>query len=580
MAFDSLVLYTITEELKPRLIGAKINRIHQPDPHTILLRCHGPAGQSKLLLSAHPDHGRVSLTEGSPENPTKAPMFLMVMRKWLENARITDIGCTDGERVACFTLDARDEIGDSRVLRLIIEIMGKHSNIILVDESDTIIDGIRRYGSNLSRYREVLPGRPYLPPPPMDKMPMPPASEEALTEMLWNGAERTLAEQLKFHVKGISPLLVNHILTLAGLDGKDSPDTLGSGDIDRIYRAMTELHQQQKTMRLSPCLRRKHNGYGDFSAIVPACWEPEEIERCDSMNEAVDRFYQQKEEEAAFRRHQGNLKKVLRHHINRMNKKIGLEEADLMQCEAAEAYKTAGDLLAANQWYLEKGMTEAELPSFEDPDVKITVTMDPAKTPQENIQRYYRKYAKAKKARSRIEEQLEVNKEELYQLEGMEQAVEDSSEKDELIAVEREAINAGYIKPVLNKKGKEEPKHQAPLQPREIRTADGFTILIGRNNKQNDKLSLKMAKEDDIWLHTQKIPGSHVIIRQEDRPIPESVMLEAASYAAWFSKAKNSSGVPVDWVTAGKLKKPQGARPGFVTYTGQKTLYVDPKEPK
>lgn len=580
MAFDSFALDAIVQELQPRLIGGKINRIHQPDPHTVLLRFHSQNGQGKLILSAHPEQGRISLTESSPENPTKAPMFLMVLRKWVENARIRGLKCTEGERVACLTLEARDELGDTRELKLIIEIMGKHSNIILINEENVIIDGIRRYNSSLSRYREVLPGRPYLPPPPMKKQPIPPSDENALGAILWETPGNTVETQLKTKLKGISPLLAAHLLEKAGLSKTDLAETLGLREISLLQQELLRLHQMKENNAYTPYIRVRNGAILDFAPFQPACWPEEESQSVSSMNEGVDCFYQAKESAQRFHIRQNALGKVLRHHISRMEKKINLEEKDLYQCEAADTYKTAGDLLAANLWYLEKGTAQVHLPSFEDAEVLITVDMDPAKTPQENVQQYYRRYAKAKKARSSIERQLTINREELYQLQGMEQALYDAESTEELMALEREATAGGYLRPINQGKGKNQEKRPAPLSPRKVLSKEGFIILIGRNNKQNDKLSLGLADAQDIWLHAQKIPGSHVIIQTKGQEIPDSVLEEAAAYAAWYSKAREAGNVAVDWVQAGKLKKPAGARPGFVTYTGQKTIVVQAREPE
>ena len=583
MAFDSMTLSAIVGELTPQLIGAKINKIHQPDAYTILLKCHSQAGPLRLLLSAHPDNGRIVATESSKENPPKAPMFLMVLRKWLEGARITGFHCTEGERVATLEAEGWDELGDLQPLRLVTEIMGKHSNIILYNEQGIIIDGIRRYGSHLSRYREVLPGKPYLPPPPMERLALPPKDEEALASLLYEHAEQELALTLRREIMGISPLLADHVLAAAGLPTEITPEQLGAYEIERIYQVLCQLGQCIRKQSYQPTLRRVQGRFIDFAAIAPATWLQEEQLSMESINRAVDSFYQQREEEQQFRKAQSELNRSLRHHLARLNKKIALEETDLCQSEAADAYKDAGDLLSAYLWHISKGMEQAELPSFSNPEQLITIKLDPALTPQENVQRYYRRYAKAKKARGSIQKQLDQNYQERDYLLSIEQSMNDSRSIDELAVIEREAVNAGYHKASGSQKpgAKANAEKRMPsLPPRQVRSQDGFTILIGRNNKQNDKLSLSLAKADDIWLHTQKIPGSHVIIVSEGREVPENTLAEAASYAAWFSKAKDSSQVPVDYLPAGRLRKPAGSRPGYVIFTGQRTLYVQPREPQ
>ena len=250
----------------------------------------------------------------------------------------------------------------------------------------------------------------------------------------------------------------------------------------------------------------------------------------------------------------------------------------MVDCQAAEAFKEAADLLTANMYYLHKGMTQAELPSFSDPGKEITVKLDPAKTPQENIQHYYKKYSKAKNAYRLIEEHLSANRKELAYLQSIQQSADDSESINELELITKEACAAGFSRP--RSQNRRSPKTAAsPLEPRRYLSRDGFVILVGRNNKQNNKLSLKQAKPEDIWLHTCKIPGSHTIIVSEGKTVPESTILEAASYAAWFSKARESGKAPVDYTFAANLKKPNGAVPGYVTYTGQTTVYVEPKQP-
>jgi len=583
MAFDSMTLSAIVGELKPRLIGAKINKIHQPDPHTILLKCHSQAGQLRLLLSAHPENGRVVCTESTKENPPKAPMFLMVLRKWLEGARITDFSCTEGERVATLDAEGRDELADPAPLHLVIEIMGKHSNIILYNAEKQIIDGIRRYGSHLSRYREVLPGKPYLPPPPMERLSLPPSSEEELAALFYAHPDQELAAILRREIMGISPLLADHVLASSGMEEGLSPDQLGEYEIHCIYTILQDLGEMYEKNSFQPHLRQQKGRFLDFAAIAPAVWPQDELQSAESMNQAVDLFYRQREEEQQFRKAYNDLNRSLRHHLARLNKKISLEETDLCQSEAADIYKDSGDLLSAYLWHLSKGMDSVELPSFADPEEKILVKLDPALTPQENVQRYYRRYAKAKKARGSIQKQLEQNYREREYLLSIEQAMNDCGSLEELSAVEREAVSAGYHKAGAPQKPgtKAGSEKRAPaLPPRKVISAEGFTILIGRNNKQNDRLSLNQAAEHDIWLHAQKMPGSHVIIVSHGQEIPENTLAEAAAYAAWFSKGRDSNQVPVDYLPAGKLRKPPGSHPGYVIFSGQRTLYVQPREPQ
>ena len=590
MAFDSAVLAAVVRELRPRLAEARINKVHQTDRYTVIMRWRSREDGGRLLLSAHPKEARLQLTELRSENPDKAPLFAMVLRKWLEGARIRDLSVTPGERVVCLNLDSRNELGDPVELKLILEIMGKHSNMILVDGAGDIIDGLRRYGSNLSRWREVLPGRPYLPPPPMEKLPLPTRDPEELAQLVYAKEDQPLARCLQQGVAGLSPLLAEHICLAAGLSPEDSGEQLGAGELENIYEEMRRLAALEDTgdsrqgfsQGFSPTLRRVAGRYTDFAAVAPLCWEEAECESAPTMNQALDLFYGSKEREQSLHAARQDLLKQLAKHINRLQKKIDIQQSDLARCESAERFKTEGDLLAANLWQLEKGAEEAFLPSFDDPEQLIRVELDPSLTPQENVQRSFRRYAKARKAREQIGQQLAANREELAYAGSIRQALLFAESEEELAEPRREMAAAGYlaVKKESRKTTAKAPAHTPPLPPRSFVTAEGFTVLIGRNNRQNDKLSLKQAAADDIWLHAHEIPGSHVIIRTEGREAPESAVLTAAAWAAWFSQGREADRVDVDVLPAGKLRKPAGSRPGYVIYTGQRTVRVQPQDPE
>lgn len=586
MAFDSAVLAAVVRELKPRLTQARINKVHQTDRYTVILRWRSREDGGRLLLSAHPNEARLQLTERRSENPDKAPLFAMVLRKWLEGARIHDLTVTPGERIVCLELDSRNELGDPVPLRLILEIMGKHSNMILVDVEGTIIDGLRRYGSNLSRWREVLPGRPYLPPPPLQKLPLPPRDADELAQLVYARDDQPLARCLQQGVAGLSPLLAEHICLAAGLSPADTGEQLGAAELENIYEQMRRLAALDDTGGFQPTLRRAGGRYRDFAAISPLSWDEAECEGAPTMNGALDLFYGQKESEQALHAARQELLKQLAKHISRLQKKIDIQQSDLARCESAESLKTEGDLLAANLWQLEKGVKEVLLPSFDDPGQLIRVELDPALTPQENVQRRYGRYAKARKAREQIAQQLAANREELAYAGSIRQALLFAETEEELAEPRREMAAAGYAaankenRKTAAKAAAKAPAKTPPLPPRSFVTADGFTVLIGRNNRQNDRLSLKQAAADDIWLHAHEIPGSHVVIRTEGREAPESTVLTAAAWAAWFSQGREADRVDVDVLPAGRLRKPGGSRPGYVIYTGQRTVRVKPQDPE
>ncbi len=577
MPYDSLVLRAAIDELQSQLINAKINKVHQPDERTVILRYYSKDGNGRLIICAHPQNGRLHKTKSNPENPAKAPLFVMVLRKWLEGSRITKIEAVEDERIANIYFAAHNDLGDSVELRLVIEIMGKHSNIILVDSEGIILDGIRRYGSALSRYREVLPGKAYLSPPPIAKMGFVPASEAALAEVLYS-SESAIDAALQQKLKGISPILAKNIPLWAGISPDISCDSLGSYEISCLYQQLQRLNQARQNQAYQPTLLLEKGRIKDYYAWDLPGWDETKKQACASINEAIDAFFIEKEQEQAFAKRQNIIAKSLRQHKNRLQKKIRIEEADLANCEAAAKYKDAGDLLSANLYYLQKGMASIELPSFFAENELITIALDPAKSPQENIKHYYKRYSKAKNARQLIEEQLERNVQELDYLLSIEQSLEDSLEMADLDIIESEAARAGFYQHKSPAKKKNAPD-ATQLPPRKYLSEDGFTILIGRNNKQNDRLSLKTAHGDDIWLHTQKIPGAHTLIVANGRKIPPDTIAEAAAYAAWFSKARQSGKTAVDYTFAKNIHKPNGSVPGYVIYGGQETIYTEPKNP-
>ena len=591
MAYDFLTLAACLKELQEQALGAKINKIHQPNRQTIILRYFGRGGQGKIIFCTEPTTARLHLTTQNPENPAKAPLFLMVMRKWLEGATIQKIKQTPYERVAELHFATRNELGDAITLRLIIEIMGKHSNLILVDHNGLIIDGIRRYDEQLSRYREVLPTIPYLPPPPQNKS-IPPFNTEQLANILLAGdlslpLEHTLSQK----IAGVSPQLAAEIIKRADLAAALLTDELTVEKIDCLAAVINDLAAKYTTETFCPTLLFKNGQPFDFAAYTPQNWPPEQLRNYDSMSVLLDDFYATKQQTQEFNKQYQYLERVIKQQLSRMYKKIALQQTDLAASKRGDNYKEKGDLLAAYMYQLQqeaggggRGLTQIMLPGFEDPEQTIEVELKPDLTPQQNVQRYYRLYNKCRKAYAAITEQLAQNQAELEYLESINQSLANTTLVAELSEIERELRQQGYLAAPAAPRGGKPVKTAkesagAALPPRRYLSADGFVILIGRNNKQNERLSLKTAATHDIWLHTQKIPGSHVIIVTEGKPVPDTTLAEAAAYAAWFSQAQNSSKVPVDYTLAAQVKKPQGAKPGMVVYFQQQTIYVEPKEP-
>ncbi len=583
MPYDSLVMAAATTELARSLVSGRVVKIYQPDHFTVTLRFHTVEANLQLLLCAHPMTGRAQLTATSRENPENPPLFCMVLRKHLEGGRLIQVEQLGWERILRFTFSITDETGLPAQRQLLLEIMGKHSNLILVDPQDgVIIDGIRRYSHNLSRHREVLPGRIYLLPPPQNKLSPEDLTEDAFREaLLAQELTLTVPKALTAAMAGISPFLAREIAARAGLSQNDTLEFLGETQYSYLWQAIQGILAARRDNEYQPVLLHLAGVPYDFAALPLTGVAPEEQSFCASISQALDDFYRIREEAGRLESRQRELLKQVNAEVQRLVKKIALEEEELSTAEAAEKYREAGELLTTYLYKVEKGMENIDLPDFCDPDKMIHIQLDGRLSPMDNIRHFFRRYNKAKKSRALIASQLENNRQELAYVESVLLALENCSDIPQLEEIKGEWAAAGYIRQRADKKGKKTTKTPPETSPYTYTVSLGYTVWAGRNNRQNDRLTLGMAARDDIWLHTQKIPGSHVIIRKKPgQDIPQQVIAEAAAIAAWHSRAKNSSQVPVDYTLVSQVKKPNGAKPGMVIYFQQKTLYVTPTLPQ
>lgn len=582
MPFDSLCMHSAVQSLSSQIIGAKVLKVQQPDYHTIILRLYSNGTNRKLLLSAHPVFGRIHLTEENLKNPNTPPMFCMVLRKYLENSRLRAISQVGGERIVHLDFDASNEVGDPIVCRLVLEIMGKHSNLILMDPvSRKIYDGIHRYSHSVSRHREVLPGCPYLPPPPNDKVEISSLNEDSFIQLLLKAqetGENRLKNILYQKINGISPFLAKELIARANLVN-ENPDTFGEYEYLRLWQAIQEIDTIQTTGNYHPVLLKNEFRYYDYYPI-PLVSVPQEQQFPQAdISQMLDFYHKVLHEQESFQGKHRELLKQIHREEQRLSKKIALQEADYTTSVNAERFKEMGDLLTTYLYLLEKGMKEIDLPSFYHPEETVHIPLLPELSPMENIKRYYHKFNKAKNAQRQIEIHLQENRTELEYVESLLLELETAADLRQLAEIKSELVESGYLKAKPEKKQKKKIDQSEELPPRQYRSSDGYMILVGRNNRQNDKLTLKIARKNDIWLHTQKIPGSHVIIKkQSDQAISDIALLEAAQLAAYHSKARLSAQVPVDYTQVSQVKKPNGAKPGMVIYFQQKTLYVTPKE--
>ena len=566
MALDGLFLHRLLTELSGDLCGAKVNRIHQPDKHTLTMKLNSPArGNFTLLLSAHPQNARCHLTTAEHTNPTSPSLFAMVLRKHIEGGRILSVSQNGLDRIACFEIEGKNEIGDRERRELVLEIMGKHSNLILLDQDRIILAAIKPYGSSVSRHRQVLPRVPYLLPPQQQKLnPLLIDEEEFRTALLAQELTLSTAKAIFSILEGISPQTATELVLRAGLPADYPLEMLGDYELTRLFAALTELLAAPS---------QPSAGGRDFY-FVPPTIPTADARSYDTLSALLDDHFDRKEVSGAFQSRRASLVKIIATQRDKLAKKVSKQAEELATAEGGEQYRLFGELLSANLYRVPNGVDSVTLEDWTHDNAATAIPLLPALTPAANAGRYFKRYAKAKNARIIIEQKLADNRAELDYLESLLYAAENCDSTEALAEIRRETAAAGYIR---EKRSAKKEKDGAPLPPMET-TYQGFTILIGRNNKQNDKLTLRMAAPRDLWLHTKDIPGSHVIIRRaEADTIPDEVIAHAAALAAYHSRARGADKVPVDYTEVRQVKKPNGARPGMVIYFEQTTLFVKPQ---
>ncbi|MBM7692331.1 putative ribosome quality control (RQC) complex YloA/Tae2 family protein [Peribacillus deserti] len=563
MSFDGLFTKAMSEEIASQLKGGRINKIHQPSKGEIIMIVRAGGKNHKLLLSAHPTYARVQLTNESYENPSEPPMFCMLLRKHLEGFILEDLYQIGVDRIIVLEIKGRNEIGDISHKKLIIEIMGRHSNIILVDrDRNMILDSIKHISPAINSYRTILPGNEYVAPPEQEKKNPFEATEETLLRTI-NFNEGRLDKQLVNSFAGISPLFSKETVYQAGLANRNT-----------IPKAFLDLINKVKLKQYEPALINT-NGKEIFY-LIPLDHIKGSKQEFSSLSALLDRFYFGKAERDRVKQQSHDLERFISNEKKKNEKKIIKLEETLVNSEKAKEFQLFGELITANLYVMEKGMKEIEVINYYDEDGgMVTISLDPQKTPSENAQKYFSKYQKAKNSVDVVKEQIMLATEETAYFDSLLQQLEFASPKD-ISEIREELQEGGYLKAKFKKGTKS--KHNLKPQLEKYLSSDGDEMYVGKNNKQNDYLTNKFSRRDDIWLHTKDIPGSHVVIRNTDPS--EKTLLEAASLAAYFSKAKESSSVPVDFTAVRHVKKPNGSKPGFVIYDNQQTLYVTPDADK
>jgi predicted ribosome quality control (RQC) complex YloA/Tae2 family protein len=578
MPLDALCLSGLVHELNTTLVGSKIDKIHQPGRDEVVLALRTANGNRKLLLSANPNHPRPQFTEVSRENPDVPPMFCMLLRKHLTGGRILEVTQPHLERVVDLRLEALDDLGDRVERHLILEAVGRHSNLILLDGAGRIVDCIRRVDSDLSNRRQVLPGLFYHLPPAQEKRDPTELDREGWVQFLMEAPGEARADRwLLDHFGGFSPLVCRELVQRAGGAVDLEFQDLGREGCQRLADQVAALLKSVGENHFTPTVISIENRPKDFTFFRPEQYGTDaELIEYPTFSAMLDRFYEQRERLERVKQRGQDLIRSVTNARDRTARKIGNQERELAATQDRERLRQFGDILTSNLHAMERGMEVLRTVDFYDPDcAEVTIPLDPLLTPQQNAAKYYKEYNKAKKAEEMLTLQLEKNRLELDYLNSVLETITLAEGEKDLQEIRQELTGTGYLR--LQSKSKAREK-RVSSKPMEFRSTAGLRISVGKNNTQNDLLTCKQAFKSDIWLHTQKIHGSHVILWTEGGQPDLQSLHEAACLAAWFSQGRDAGKVPVDYTPVKFVKKPAGARPGMVVYTTYETAWVAPDE--
>ena len=550
MSFDGMFTHALIKELNTTFAGGRIHKIQQPYEMELVLTIRANRKNHKLLISAHPSFGRIQVTEQAYNNPETPPNFTMVLRKYVEGNIIDSIEQYDNDRIIIFNLTRRDELGDASQQQLIVEIMGRHSNIFLLDKDKKIIDAIKHVPMYQNTFRTILPGATYQLPPIQNQV-----NPFKVGENFESDKSLMTAKFLQSQLMGLGR---DSAIELASLIEKDSRKPYQviqdfCADFENPNPTLVDQDDKQHFLVFPyTTISGEESHYDDLSALLTA-------------------YYAKKSKHDYVRQVGNAIIQVVEKNLTHQHKRLANLNQDMEKSSKADTFQLKGELLTTFLYQIEKGQTEVTLANYYDNDQPITISLDPALTPSQNAQKYYHKYNKLRNAINHIEKQKVVAEAEIQYLESIQTQL-NFAEPNELADIRDELIDQGYLK--KQKQDKKKRSNNGSAKPREYKTVEGNRILVGRNNKQNDQLTMRQANKNHFWFHTKDIPGSHVIL-ETDEP-SEAEIIQAAELAAAFSKYSQSNNVPVDYTQVKHVKKPKGSKPGFVNYFEQKTIFVTP----
>lgn len=574
MALDGIFLNGIKNELENSIVGSKVDKIYQPSKDEFVFSMRSRNGVKKLLMSARANSPRVHLTNAKFENPKTPPMLCMLFRKRLTGAILTDIRQVNLDRILFFDFDATNEIGDKVRLTLCIEVMGQYSNIILIDEKDKVVDSVKRVDFCTSSVRQILPTIDYKLPPAQDKINLLTHSSNEALETIMSFQNKKLSGAIINSLMGVSPIVSRELAFISCFE--DIPvSEITDFQKQKLEEQLDNLNTIIKDKDYNPTIVINENGKPiDFSFFdISQYGTITQTQNVESFSQLLDTFYSEKDKIERLTRRSQDLRKLLTNHLERTVKKIDIQKNELKKCDDREKLRIYAELISANQYALEKGSFNYELQNYYDNNNVVKIPSDPALTPLQNSQKYYKDYKKTYTAEKKLKEQIDLGEEEIEYLDSVIDELSRIDTEKELNEIRQELFDLGYVK---SKKNLNIRKRPTALPPIKYKSSEGFTILVGRNNVQNDKLTLKTAAKLDMWLHTKDFPGSHVIVVSDGKDITDLAITQAANIAVVHSKAKESTQVPVDYTLVKNIKKPNGAKPGKVIYHVYNTLYINP----
>ena len=571
MALDGIVISNLVYELNNALLNARISKIAQPETDELLFTCKGPNGNHRLAISASASLPFVYLTQENKPSPLTAPTFCMVLRKHIANGKILRIYQPGMERIIHFEIEHLNELGDLCKKTLIVELMGKHSNIIFCNEDGTIIDSIKRISSATSSVREVLPGREYFIPTTQGEKANPLEISREDVAALLKDKPVSVSKAIYTSFTGISPLVANEIAYRAGFDGDAAVASLTEAELLHLANHFIWFMEDISEHKYAPNIVRNGKEPIDYSSVSLTMYENYDIAEFSSISEVLENYYAEKNVYSRIRQKSVDLRKIVSTALERNVKKYDLQLKQQKDAEKKEKYKLYGELLQAYGYGIETGAKFAEVENYYDNNTLIKIPLDETLSALDNSKKYFEKYGKLKRTTEALESLIIETKAQIDHLESIQNALEIATSSDDLVQIKEELAEFGFIK-----KNRGAKKEKTKSKPFHYRSASGYDIYVGKNNYQNDELSFKVATGNDWWFHAKGMPGSHVIVKANNEDLPDSVFEEAGRLAGFYSKGRENEKIEIDYLQKKNLKKPSGAAPGFVVYYTNYSLVIEP----